>query len=111
MGRLQKTIKTRLSTPILCKDLFKNKPKSKIMKTKIKYKIKYIRKKLLIKNNIINRNFIREELEKLIVNEENKITYNNDNIKNNMFNEHFKKEVFGKLDVLEIERNIENIKI
>ena len=38
MGRLQKTIKTRLSTPILCKDLFKNKPKSKLMK--IKYKIK-----------------------------------------------------------------------
>ena len=80
---------------------------------KSKYKIKYLRNKLLIKTNKINKNFISEELEKLIVNENNKIVYINENnkIRNNMIDDNFKEEVFGKLDFLEIEQNIENIKM
>ncbi len=111
MGRLQRKTNTRVSTPILCKELFKNKPKSKQMKTKVNYKVKYIRKKFLIRNNKNNKNFIIEELEKLTVNKEHKITYKNDNIKNNILDNYFKEEVFRKLDFLDIEQNIEDIKM
>ena len=96
MGKVKRTTNTRASTPILCKELFKNKPKSKQMKNKVKDKIKYMKKNLFIKNKKINKNFIIEELEKLTVNEEHKITYKNDNIKNNILDNYFKEEVFRK---------------
>ena len=103
MGKPRGTSNTRASTPTPSKQLFKKKTKGKIMKTK--------GKKLPIKNKIMkkNKNSIKEELEE---NEELDVT-EDDDIKDNdnMNNDNFKEEVFGKLDFLEMERNIEDIKM
>ena len=106
MGKPKGTSNTRASTPTPSKQLFKKKTKGKIMKTK--------GKKLPIKNKImkINRNSIKEELEELEENEELDVA-EDDDIKDNdnMNNDNFKEEVFGKLNFLEMERNIEDIKM
>ena len=112
MGKPRGTSNTRASTPTPSKQLFKKKTKGKIMKTK--------GKKLPIKNKIMkkNKNSIKEELEEneeleeLEENEELDVT-EDDDIKDNdnMNNDNFKEEVFGKLNFLEMERNIEDIKM
>lgn len=115
MGKPKGTSNTRASTPTPSKQLFKKKTKGKIMKTK--------GKKLPIKNKIMkkNKNSIKEELEEneeleeleeLEENEELDVT-EDDDIKdnNNMTNIAFKEKLFGKLDFLEMERNIEDIKM
>tara|TARA_Y100000389_G_C17224802_1_gene395103 strand:+ start:415 stop:660 length:246 start_codon:yes stop_codon:yes gene_type:complete len=81
MGKPKRTTNSRVSYPTPGKELFK-KTKSKIMKTK--------GKKLLIRNKKKKMNI-------------------NDN--DNMTNTAFKEEVFGKLDFLEMEQNIEDIKM
>ena len=82
MGKPKITTNTRASSPTPSKELLKTKTIGKIMKTKGK-KLTIINKKMKI--NI------------------------NDN--NNMTNTDFKEALFSKLGVLEIERNIEDIKM
>ena len=91
MGKPKRTTNTRAATPTPTKKIFKNDKNSKIMKTK--------GIKLHIKNKKIkqNKKSIKEEEES-----------EDDNI---MTNNNFKEEVFGKLDVLKMERNIEDIKM
>ena len=114
MGKVKRTTNTRASTPTPTKLIFENNKKSKQMKTK--------GKKLSIKNrmNKINKISIKEKLEVeeddeiISINENNKDNNNNNNndIDNdNMIVDNFKEEVFGKLDVLKMERNIEDIKM
>lgn len=116
MGKPKRMSNTRASTSTSSKELFKKKTKSKQMKIK--------GKKLHIKNKKIkiNKNYIIEELEELEEKEEKEVEDDdeimdideNDNIikdNNNMTNTAFKEKLFGKLDVLEMERNIEDIKM
>jgi hypothetical protein len=108
MGKPKRTSNTRASSPISCKELFKSKSKDKVMKSKGK---KLMIEKRVKKNKYSIKKNKEENEEELEV---NMVISKYDNIikeNNNMTNVDFKNKVFEQLDFVEIEQNIEDIKM